>query len=130
CRRPARGRGRPARPPPRRERPRGDSRLYACRERSSVRSSCDYPRPRMTEFRLLGPLEAADGGLVVALPVGKPSAVLACLLVEANRVVPTDALVDALWGEHPPASSTKLVQAYVSQLRKTLGAAAIETRAP
>ena len=84
----------------------------------------------MTEFRLLGPLEAAESGSLVALPPGKPSALLARLLLESNRVVPVEALVDALWGEHPPASANKLVQAYVSQLRKALGAAAIETRAP
>jgi DNA-binding SARP family transcriptional activator len=84
----------------------------------------------MTEFRLLGPLEAAEGGRTVALPPGKPSALLARLLLEPNRVVPVETLVDALWAEHPPASSTKLVQAYVSHLRKALGAAAIETRAP
>jgi DNA-binding SARP family transcriptional activator len=84
----------------------------------------------MTEFRLLGPLEAADGGVVIPLPVGKPRAVLGRLLLDANRVVSTEALVDGLWGDRPPASATKLVQAYVSQLRKSLGRGAIETHAP
>jgi DNA-binding SARP family transcriptional activator len=84
----------------------------------------------MTEFRLLGPLEADDGGEAVELPVGKPRAVLARLLLDANRVVSTEAIVDSLWGDRPPASATKLVQAYVSHLRKALGPGAIETRTP
>jgi DNA-binding SARP family transcriptional activator len=84
----------------------------------------------MTEFRLLGPLEAVEGRRAVALPTGKPSALLARLLLEPNRVVPVEGLVDALWGEHPPASANKLVQAYVSHVRKAVGAEAIETRAP
>jgi DNA-binding SARP family transcriptional activator len=84
----------------------------------------------MTEFRLLGPLEASNGGERVELPVGKPRAVLARLLLDANRVVSTDTLVDGIWGDSPPASSRKLVQAYVSQLRKALRPGAIETQAP
>jgi DNA-binding SARP family transcriptional activator len=83
----------------------------------------------MTEFRLLGPVEATDGGTPVGLPVGKPRALLARLILDANRVVPSDVLVDSLWGDSPPASATKLVQAYVSQLRKALPAGTIETQA-
>jgi DNA-binding SARP family transcriptional activator len=41
----------------------------------------------MTEFRLLGPLEAHDTDAAIPLPVGKPRAVLGRLLLDANRVV-------------------------------------------
>jgi DNA-binding SARP family transcriptional activator len=84
----------------------------------------------MTEFRLLGPVEAARGGEPLRLPVGKPRALLARLLLDANRVVAAESLVDALWGDAPPASANKLVQAYVSQLRKALPEGTIETRPP
>jgi DNA-binding SARP family transcriptional activator len=84
----------------------------------------------MTDFRLLGPLEAVEDGEPLALPVGKPRALLARLLLDAGRVVAVEALVDGLWGEHPPASANKLLQVYVSQLRKVLGRDAIETRRP
>jgi len=84
---------------------------------------CDYPRPIVIRFRVLGPVEPAD------LPGGKPRALFARLVLEPGRVVPADALVDALWAE-PPASAHKVVQVYVSQLRKALGADAIETHAP
>jgi DNA-binding SARP family transcriptional activator len=80
-------------------------------------------------YRILGPLEAHSNGEAVALPGGKPSALLARLLLDAGRVVSVDAIVAALWAD-APASAPKVVQVYVSQLRKALGPAQIETRAP
>ncbi|MGZ4380660.1 MAG: BTAD domain-containing putative transcriptional regulator [Gaiellaceae bacterium] len=80
-------------------------------------------------FHLLGPLEAVVDGEPVALPGGKPRALLACLLLDPGRVVSVDTLAEALWST-PPASAHKVVQVYVSQLRKLLGKDAIETRAP
>jgi DNA-binding SARP family transcriptional activator len=78
----------------------------------------------MIRYRLLGPVQAA-----AKLPGGKPKALLARLLLESGRVVPADTLVDDLWRD-PPASAHKVVQVYVSQLRKALGPDAIETRTP
>ena len=57
----------------------------------------------MDEFRLLGPLEAVVDGTPVRLAAEKPRALLALLLLNRNRVVPTERLVDELWGEEPPA---------------------------
>ena len=76
----------------------------------------------MIEFRVLGPLQVLAEGR--ALPLGglKQRGVLALLLLERNRVVPRDTLVDALWAEDPPASAANSVQVYVSKLRKLLGA--------
>src|SRR5258705_9219765 len=79
----------------------------------------------MIEFRLLGPFEGP-----VTVPGGKPRALLARLLLEPGRVVPAEALGEALWGESPPPSAPKVLQAHVSALRKALGPDAIETRAP
>src|SRR5918911_2107223 len=75
----------------------------------------------MDEFRLLGPLEAFVEGEPIRLAAPKPRALLALLLLNANRVVPTERLVDELWGDEPPATATKTLQVYVSQLRKELG---------
>ena len=72
-------------------------------------------------FRVLGPLEALHGGRPVALGGAKQRALLAILLLHANRAVSTDTMIDHLWGEHPPPSAAKVVQVYVSQLRKALG---------
>ena len=78
----------------------------------------------MIRYRLLGPFEPSHG-----VPGGKPRAVLARLLLDAPRVVPVDVLVESIWAD-PPPSAHKVVQVYVSQLRKALGPEAIETRSP
>src|SRR5690348_8284536 len=80
------------------------------------------------EFRILGPLEVLVGGRPVALRPGKQTALLAMLLLNDGEVVPTDALVEALWGEHAPATAANGIQLYVSGLRKLLGRDAIATR--
>jgi DNA-binding SARP family transcriptional activator/pimeloyl-ACP methyl ester carboxylesterase len=82
------------------------------------------------EFRLLGPLEAREGAAPVALGARKQRALLARLLLDANHTVSIDRLVDDLWGEDVPESAVKMVQIYVSQLRKLLPGRLLVTRAP
>jgi DNA-binding SARP family transcriptional activator len=86
------------------------------------------------EYHVLGPLEVLADAQPVPLGPPKQRVVLATLLLHPNEVVSTDRLVDELWGERPPPSAPKVVQGYVSQLRKALedvGAAdVIVTRAP
>lgn len=72
------------------------------------------------DFNVLGPLQVADGGRTVALGGPRQRAVLALLLLEPNRVVSMDRLLDRLWGDDPPARATGTVQAYVSNLRRAL----------
>lgn len=84
----------------------------------------------MDEFRLLGPLEAVVDGTPVQLAAAKPRALLALLLLNRNRVVSTERLIDELWGDDPPAQATKTLQVYVSQLRKALGPDRLVTRPP
>jgi DNA-binding SARP family transcriptional activator len=72
------------------------------------------------EFRILGPLEVADRDRQVVLGGAKQRALLAALLLRANEVVSVDRLIDELWGESPPETAAKVVQVYVSQLRKAL----------
>jgi class 3 adenylate cyclase len=81
------------------------------------------------EYRILGPLEVLDAGRSMPLGGGKQRALLAVLLLSANEVVSSDRLVDELWGERPPETASKLVQGYVSGLRKALGNA-IATHPP
>jgi DNA-binding SARP family transcriptional activator/ABC-type glycerol-3-phosphate transport system substrate-binding protein len=79
-------------------------------------------------FLLLGPLEARDDGR--ALPLGGPKqrTVLAHLLLQANRVVSTERLIDAIWGEEPPATARNTLQTYIRHLRRALGAERIQHR--
>jgi YVTN family beta-propeller protein len=82
------------------------------------------------DFRILGPLEVEDDGRVVSLGGSKQRALLALLLLRANKVVPRDRLIDDIWGERAPETATTALQGYVSGLRKALGAERILTRAP
>ena len=54
------------------------------------------------EFRILGPLEVVADRQPLRLGRRKQRAVLAILLVHANRVVSLDRLVEEVWGEEPP----------------------------
>jgi YVTN family beta-propeller protein len=80
------------------------------------------------EFRVLGSLEAVDGDRPLALGPPKQRALLAMLLIHRGQPVSPDRLVDALWGERAPSSAVKLVQGYVSSLRKVLGDGLLVTR--
>jgi DNA-binding SARP family transcriptional activator len=82
------------------------------------------------EFRILGPLEVLEDGLTLDLGALKQRALLAVLLLSANRVVSSDRLISALWEDQPPETAQKALQVYVSQLRKVLGKERLETRAP
>src|SRR3954451_18158214 len=82
------------------------------------------------EFRVLGPLKVTHSGRTIALPRGKPRALLVTLLLSANRVVTVDRLTHALWEGEPPMRSLKLVQGYVLKLRRALPAGIVVTSAP
>jgi DNA-binding SARP family transcriptional activator len=82
------------------------------------------------EFRILGPLEVARDGAPVVLGGRKQRSTLAILLLSANRVVPIERLADDIYAGAPPVTAVTQVQRQVSELRKLLGADAIETRAP
>ncbi|WP_444947858.1 BTAD domain-containing putative transcriptional regulator [Micromonospora ureilytica] len=72
------------------------------------------------EFRILGTVEAWAGGRRVDLGSRKQRLVLAVLLLEPNRMVPLDRLVDLVWGEDVPASARASIQTLVSRLRTAL----------
>src|SRR5918996_482843 len=75
-------------------------------------------------FRVLGAVELVDDdGTACAIRSANQRTVLAVLLAQRGQVVSLDALVDALWGETPPASAVPTLRTYVSRLRAHLGAA-------
>ncbi len=72
------------------------------------------------EFRVLGTFEAmADDR---PIPIGSPKqrALLAMLVLDLNRVVSLDSIVDELWGARPLANPNASVQSLVSRLRHSL----------
>jgi DNA-binding SARP family transcriptional activator len=73
------------------------------------------------EFRILGPLELLGDGRPVALGGDKQRALLALLVIHANRTLSSERLIDELWAERPPASAAKTLQVHISRVRKALG---------
>jgi len=81
------------------------------------------------EIRVLGPVELVAEYGPVPLGAPKQRRLLCALVVHAGEARSADLLIDAIWGPSPPASAAKLLQTYVSQLRKALRAPArIRTR--
>ena len=79
------------------------------------------------EFRILGPVEVRDGTRTVSIHRRKHRALLAILILRANSIVPTDVLLEELWGGDPPRTARQALHNYVSLLRKELGADVLET---
>src|SRR4051812_176362 len=80
------------------------------------------------EFRVLGPLEVEDDGRAIPLGPAKERTLLAVLLLGRGRPVSDERLIDAIWGDHPPATAVKVVQVYVAHLRRALGSDRIVRR--
>lgn len=71
------------------------------------------------EFRLLGPVEVRDGDRVLRAGSERERFVLAVLLLRADRLTPTDSLIEALWSD-PPASAKAQLHNMISSLRRRL----------
>ena len=82
------------------------------------------------EALLLGPLEVWRRDAPLALGGPGQRALLARLLLDANRSVAIERLVDDLWGECVPSSAVKMVHIHVSRLRKLLPAGTLLTQPP
>ncbi|MEU7873139.1 BTAD domain-containing putative transcriptional regulator [Dactylosporangium sp. NPDC049140] len=72
---------------------------------------------------MLGPVEVTAGGGPVELGRAQRRAVLAYLLLNSGRTVSADQLVDALWGDAPPATARTQIQVAISAVRRALRAA-------
>ncbi len=71
-------------------------------------------------YRILGPLEIWSDGRWISFNRTKWRVLLSVLLCAPNQVVSADRLLEELWGAELPRSARKLLQGYVSQLRKSL----------
>lgn len=71
-------------------------------------------------FRILGPLRVSDARGPVDVGGPKQRAVLALLLINANRPLAPDQLIEAIWGESSPASAKATLHAYISNLRRAI----------
>lgn len=74
----------------------------------------------MTEFKVLGSFEVANGAHGSTPTAPKLRQVLALLLLHANQVANIDLLIEELWGDDPPSSAVPTAQSYIYQLRKLI----------
>jgi len=72
------------------------------------------------EFRILGPVEVVHEGRSLVLGGSRERAVLALLLLSANRVVSAERLAADLWDDAPPDGGVQSLRVFVSRLRKVL----------
>src|SRR5215470_6304905 len=82
------------------------------------------------QVQVLGPFHIEDGGRRLAVGGVRQRAVLAALVLHANKVVPSEQLLVELWGEDSPPGAANALQAAVSRLRRVLPADRLITTAP
>ncbi|GAA4827592.1 AfsR/SARP family transcriptional regulator [Saccharopolyspora rosea] len=98
-------------------------------------------RPRgaaSARFSVLGPLGMQCDGEDRTPSAPKVRQILALLVLRANQVVSTDALLQELWGDEPPSTALATLHTYIYHLRRLLrrnglsadGADVVITRAP
>jgi len=76
------------------------------------------------EFRVLGPVEAVRAESALPLGGRRQQKLLALLLIQPGRPVAVDSLVEELWNGEPTPGAETTMRAYVSKLRRVLGAEA------
>ncbi|GAA1374160.1 BTAD domain-containing putative transcriptional regulator [Streptomyces beijiangensis] len=76
--------------------------------------------PEQLRFALLGPLRAWRGAIPLDLGPDRRQAVLAALVLRADRQVSHEQLLDDIWDTRPPASGHRVLPSHVLPLRKAL----------
>jgi predicted ATPase/DNA-binding SARP family transcriptional activator len=78
------------------------------------------------EFRLLGDVEARLDGQRVDIGHARQRCVLAAMLVDVNRPIPADQLIDRVWAADTPHRARNTLAAYLSRLRPLLANASVQ----
>jgi predicted ATPase/DNA-binding SARP family transcriptional activator len=76
--------------------------------------------PMTVEFRVLGEVEAYVDGRRLDVGHARQRSVLLGLLIDVNRLVLADQLIDRVWTDEPPHKARNALAAYVSRLRQSL----------
>ncbi|SOJ54635.1 Putative HTH-type transcriptional regulator [Mycobacterium simulans] len=72
------------------------------------------------EFGLLGDIEARIDGRRLDIGHARQRCVLLAFLIDVNRAIPVDQLVDRVWSDRPPNHARNSLAGYVSRLRNLL----------
>jgi DNA-binding SARP family transcriptional activator len=71
-------------------------------------------------FEVLGPLRSWRGEIAIDLGPVQQRVVLAVLLLQQNRAIAQQQVINAVWGDAEPRSAGSLVQRHISGLRQVL----------
>jgi SARP family transcriptional regulator, regulator of embCAB operon len=77
-------------------------------------------------FGMLGPLQMSANGTDVPLGAAKQRAVLAMLVINRNRPVAIDSLIDAAWEQRPPPEARASLHAHISKLRRLMSNSGVD----
>lgn len=77
-------------------------------------------------FRVLGDIAVQGDAGTASVPGRRVRALLALLVLEPNRVLSRDKLIDAIWGDDPPEHGDAALQVVMSRLRRAVGTQAAE----
>jgi predicted ATPase/DNA-binding SARP family transcriptional activator len=86
---------------------------------NTVQPGCDS---RHVQIALLGPLAVRDDDREVELSGARLRGLLIRLALDVPGSVSAQTLIDALWGDEPPADQANALQSLVSRLRRSVGA--------
>lgn len=75
------------------------------------------------ELRLLGEVDVSIDGRPLNPGHARQRCVLAVLAVDAGRLVPTDQLIDRVWGDRTPGDARNVLYSYLARLRRALAGA-------
>ncbi|MGW0736634.1 AfsR/SARP family transcriptional regulator [Streptomyces sp. NPDC002851] len=75
------------------------------------------------DIRFLGPLIVEESGVPITPVAATTGQVLALLAVSANRVVPTDVLIDEVWPDGPPPQAWIELRSHIDALRAQIATA-------
>ncbi len=78
---------------------------------------------------ILGPVEVSSSEGPIGIDTAKERALLATLAARTPAMVPTGTLIEALWGDDPPATAERTLASHVSRLRRSMGAGAVRSEA-
>jgi predicted ATPase/DNA-binding SARP family transcriptional activator len=78
------------------------------------------PSGAWVEYRILGRIEVLQDGSPLPILAPRHRKLLATLLVHADHVVPSDKLIEDLWGHEPPSSAPAILHVRISELRNQL----------
>ncbi|WP_263302477.1 AfsR/SARP family transcriptional regulator [Streptomyces purpurogeneiscleroticus] len=80
----------------------------------------DHMTPGALRFEVLGPLRVWRNEVELEVGPVQQRVVLAVLLLHANRPLPREKLIDAVWGMSAPGRAVNLVQRHAAGLRRAL----------